>query len=85
MRWECNSIQGVLKWHTEQNRKDWVLSMNKQEIVSTDDLLDKINELQSEFYKFRTAAYEEIAVLRSDIAELKLANAKINKDLEVIW
>lgn len=59
--------------------------MNKQEIDSTDDLLDKINELQSEFYKFRIAAYEEITVLKSDIAELKLANAKINKDLEVIW
>ncbi len=21
MRWECNSIRGTLKWHTEQNRK----------------------------------------------------------------
>lgn len=59
--------------------------MNKKEIELTDDLLDKINELQSEFYKFRTATYEEIAELRSDIAKLKLANAKINKDLEVIW
>lgn len=59
--------------------------MNKEEKDLIYGLLNEINELQSEFYKFRTAAYEEIAELRSDIAKLKLANAKINKDLEVIW
>ena len=34
--------------------------MNKQEIESTDDLLDKINELQSEFYKYVLENIEQL-------------------------